>query len=249
MIYSKTTDLSITAVDPAASLTLMSADIERITTGWQTMHEIWANVLEVGLAIYLLQRQLGTACAIPIAVSIGVLRPLYPLLSLTCVRFPVSLGGSLAATSLVMSRQAMWLEAIERRINATTAMLGAMKSVKMCGLTEILSSNLHGLRLEEIQISRKFRRLLIWNLAFGEWNMKWCTNHGVRADSRGSLLQSRRRACFDLRCLFGYCPKHRRNYPRYHESLYLFIAFRLANRSTGDADYVNCHLCRVHRVI
>ncbi|KAI9709499.1 MAG: hypothetical protein M1820_003259 [Bogoriella megaspora] len=65
-----------------------------------------------------------------------------------------------------MSRQAMWLEAIERRINATTAMLGAMKSVKMCGLTETLSSNLHNLRLEEIRISKKFRRLLIWNLGF-----------------------------------------------------------------------------------
>ncbi|KAI9691603.1 MAG: hypothetical protein M1822_007674 [Bathelium mastoideum] len=138
----------MTAVDPAASLTLMSADIERITTGWQTMHEIWANIIEAALAIYLLERQLGVACVLPLAVAIA------------------SLVGSLVATSLVMSRQAMWLEAIERRINATTAMLGAMKSVKMCGLTETLSSNLQELRLEEIRISKKFRKLLIWNLGF-----------------------------------------------------------------------------------
>lgn len=72
MIYSKMTNLSVTAVDPAASLTLMSADIERIVTGWQTMHEIWANIVEVALAIYLLERQLGAACAIPLAVAIGV---------------------------------------------------------------------------------------------------------------------------------------------------------------------------------
>ena len=72
MIYSKMTNLSVTAVDPAASLTLMSADIERIVTGWQTMHEIWANVIEVALAIYLLERQLGAACAIPLAVAIGM---------------------------------------------------------------------------------------------------------------------------------------------------------------------------------
>lgn len=71
MLYNKATDLSITAVDPAASLTLMSADIEQITTGMQTMHEIWANVFEVVLAIYLLQRQLGVACAIPIGVAIS----------------------------------------------------------------------------------------------------------------------------------------------------------------------------------
>lgn len=71
MLYSKTADLSITAADPASSMILMSADIERITTGWQTMHELWANVIEVGLAIYLLERQLGPACAVPIAVAIS----------------------------------------------------------------------------------------------------------------------------------------------------------------------------------
>ena len=67
-----------------------------------------------------------------------------------------------------MSRQALWLEAMERRITATTAMLGAMKGVKMCGLTDVLRSNLQGLRMEEIRISKKFRSLLVWNLAFGE---------------------------------------------------------------------------------
>jgi ATP-binding cassette, subfamily C (CFTR/MRP), member 1 len=75
MLYSKTADLSVTAVDPAASVVLMSADIERITTGWQTIHEIWANVIEIGLAIYLLERQLGVACAIPVAVSVGECLP------------------------------------------------------------------------------------------------------------------------------------------------------------------------------
>lgn len=70
MLYNKTGDLSASAVNPTASLTLMSADIEQITNGWQTMHEIWANTLEVALAIYLLQRQLGVACAVPIVVAI-----------------------------------------------------------------------------------------------------------------------------------------------------------------------------------
>lgn len=70
MLYKKTTDLSMTAVDPVASLTLMSADIERITVGWQYMHEIWANMIEIGVAIYLLYRQLGAACAVPVAVAI-----------------------------------------------------------------------------------------------------------------------------------------------------------------------------------
>lgn len=70
MMFAKTSTLKANAVDPATSLTLMSADIERITNGWQTMHEIWANLVEVTIAIYLLERQLGAACAIPLAVAI-----------------------------------------------------------------------------------------------------------------------------------------------------------------------------------
>ena len=71
MLYLKATNLSSTAVDPAASLTLMSADIERISNGWQTMNEIWANLVEIGVAVYLLERQLGIACLIPVATAIG----------------------------------------------------------------------------------------------------------------------------------------------------------------------------------
>ena len=70
-LLAKTSTLKADDVDPAASLTLMSADIERITNGWQTMHEIWAGMIEVALAIYLLARQLGVACVIPLGVAIG----------------------------------------------------------------------------------------------------------------------------------------------------------------------------------
>ncbi|KAF2475450.1 canalicular multispecific organic anion transporter 1 [Lindgomyces ingoldianus] len=149
MLYKKAMDIDLAAAaDPASSLTLMSADVERIVQGMQTAHEIWANFLEVGLAIYLLERQLGAACAIPIAVAV------------------VSLVGSLGATSLVMQRQALWLEAIERRIAATSAMLGSMKGVKMCGLTDILRDDLQHLRVDELEISKKFRKLLIWTMGF-----------------------------------------------------------------------------------
>src|SRR2546423_10302597 len=76
--------------------------------------------------------------------------------------------GSIVATNLVMSRQTMWLEAIERRISATTEMLGTMKGVKMCGMTETLAANIQALRVEELRISKKFRKLLIWNMGFSK---------------------------------------------------------------------------------
>lgn len=79
VIYRKTGTLSLKDVDPAASMTLMSADMERIVQGWQTMHEIWANAIEVGVAIYLLERQLGVACVVPVAVCICRKIPQTPL--------------------------------------------------------------------------------------------------------------------------------------------------------------------------
>ncbi|KAL1981958.1 hypothetical protein VTN96DRAFT_1970 [Rasamsonia emersonii] len=149
MLTRKTTHLSARDIDPAASLTLMSADIEQIVQGWQTMHEIWANLAEIAVGIVLLEGQLGVSCVVPIGVSL------------------VSLVGSIIVLGFVVSRQSLWLEAIERRISSTTAMLGSMKGIKMTGLKDILLKSLHGLRIEELTISKRFRRILIWNMAFG----------------------------------------------------------------------------------
>ena len=100
--------------------------------------------------MYLLQQQLGAACAIPIGIAV------------------LSLLGSIAATSMVMQRQALWLEGIERRSAATSAMLSSMKGVKMGGLTEVLREDLHKLRIDELNISKRFRKLLIWTMGFSK---------------------------------------------------------------------------------
>ncbi|RGP71223.1 multidrug resistance [Fusarium longipes] len=146
MLYNKATHISITATNPTAALTLMSADIERIDTGWRTAHDVWANLIEIVIAVYLLGRQLGLACLIPVGAAI------------------FSIIGSVVAVSFVMARQAMWLEAIERRISVTSQVLGSMKAVKMCGLSQLLGTHIQAMREEELHISGKFRRLLIWNM-------------------------------------------------------------------------------------
>ncbi|EAW07798.1 putative ABC multidrug transporter [Aspergillus clavatus NRRL 1] len=147
MIYNKASRLSVKDADPAASLTLMSADVERIVQGWQTIHDIWGNAAEIALAIYLLETQLGVACAVPVGVAV------------------VALFGCMIALAFVMARQALWLEAIERRISSTASMLGSMKGVKMLGLKSSIMASVHGLRLDELSISKKFRKLLVWNMA------------------------------------------------------------------------------------
>ena len=76
--------------------------------------------------------------------------------------------GSIFAMNFIMSRQAMWLEAIEKRISATSAMLASMKGVKMCGLKDTLLVSLQKLRVDELRVSKKFRKLIIWNMVFGK---------------------------------------------------------------------------------
>ncbi|KAJ5366510.1 hypothetical protein N7541_000451 [Penicillium brevicompactum] len=149
MLYKKATCLTLSDADPANSMTLMSADVERITQGWSTLHEIWANSVEIALAIYLLERQLGISCIVPVCVAL------------------FALVGSLVGMSFVVAHQAKWLEAIEKRISSTSGMLGSIKGVKMLGLQDSFMKFVHGLRLSELDISRKFRTLLVYNMGFG----------------------------------------------------------------------------------
>ena len=71
-IYRKTTEISITALDNSAAVTLMSTDVERIVNGLRMIHEFWANIIQVGIASWLLQRELGVAFVAPIVLSIGM---------------------------------------------------------------------------------------------------------------------------------------------------------------------------------
>ncbi|KAF2155055.1 ABC transporter [Myriangium duriaei CBS 260.36] len=137
-IYRKTTTSDTTAWGEAKSVTLMGTDAERLVRGMQDMHELWANVIQVGLATWLLKVELGVACAGPLAVT------------------AVSLGMTLAVASLTTKRQMAWMKAIEKRIGTTTAMLGSIKSIKMTGITSKISSTIHQLRLDEIKAARSF---------------------------------------------------------------------------------------------
>lgn len=93
LIYAKTMDLSITALDESVAVTLMASDtgqclprqysahiylqattypeiLETICLAFASIHEIWAVPVELGIALWLLERQLGLAFLAPTAVAI-----------------------------------------------------------------------------------------------------------------------------------------------------------------------------------
>lgn len=59
LIYKKT--LCLPVYTDAAPITLMSTDIDGITAGFRMLHDIWASILELGIGIYLLYKEVGPA--------------------------------------------------------------------------------------------------------------------------------------------------------------------------------------------
>lgn len=70
-IYQKAIKLSLTSEDRVSSVTLMSTDVARIVRGLYEVHELWASVIQIGVASYLIDLQLGTAFIGPLAVALG----------------------------------------------------------------------------------------------------------------------------------------------------------------------------------
>jgi hypothetical protein len=56
MLYNKATDVALTDVDAASSITLMSADVERIVSGMETAHEVRVDpILMFGTTHHILE--------------------------------------------------------------------------------------------------------------------------------------------------------------------------------------------------
>jgi ATP-binding cassette, subfamily C (CFTR/MRP), member 1 len=73
LIYQKSLRLNLISpsVSPTAALTLVGTDCETIIQGIVQLHELWGGLLEIGIGIYLLYRELGAACAMPVALAAG----------------------------------------------------------------------------------------------------------------------------------------------------------------------------------
>jgi hypothetical protein len=69
MIYSKLLNVKANAVAHSTAFTLMTTDVEKIVeTFWRLILEPWPCILQIGICGYLLYRQLGSVCCVPILV-------------------------------------------------------------------------------------------------------------------------------------------------------------------------------------
>ncbi|KAF1843510.1 ABC transporter-like protein [Cucurbitaria berberidis CBS 394.84] len=149
LIFQRTLQLSTSATDERASVTLMSTDIERISSGLVYVHDAWGCVLEVALALGLLWIELGFAAIVPVILASGC------TLTITFVAKGTGI------------RQKTWVEAIQQRVAITSGILKGIKTIKMTGLSEEVSDSLRELRRGEIRASKRMRQLQIFVLGVG----------------------------------------------------------------------------------
>jgi ATP-binding cassette subfamily C (CFTR/MRP) protein 1 len=129
-----------------ASLTLISTDMQQISMGLQRFHDLWANAIQVAIASYLLEKQVGIACVFPIVIVV-------------CCAL-----ASTSTSSWSKVRQNQWMKKVELRISATSSLLSALKEIKMRGLPPAGSSRIQGLRMAELHSANRFRRTIVWSL-------------------------------------------------------------------------------------
>lgn len=140
-IYRKTANvLHVGGGDPAA-VTLMGADVERVYTGFRLMHEIWANTIQISLALWLLQRQLGLAFLAPLAVVFFGF----------CISFVLSRRA--------VPYQAAWMARVQARTGVTSNVLSHIKDLRVSGMTTPATTLVKHEREAEIQVGARSRLL------------------------------------------------------------------------------------------
>jgi ABC-type bacteriocin/lantibiotic exporter with double-glycine peptidase domain len=148
-IFQKATKVRMGFDNDSAALTLMSTDMERINVGLRPVHDIWASIIQVALASWMLYNQLGVVFVAPMGVvalcSIG----LVILMNFT--------GDS----------QRGWMAGVQKRVGLTATVIANMKNLKISGLSDAVGDFVQKLRVEELAAGTRFRRIYIVAALFG----------------------------------------------------------------------------------
>lgn len=128
----------------SASLTLMSADIDRIAAALPALNEVWSQTIEVIIGLTLLSLQLRWVSVVPIVLVI------------------IAFLGGAQVTKTIGNKQKIWVDAVEARVSFTSSILASMRNIKMLGLCDIIESRLQQYRIDETLRMAAFRWSMLW---------------------------------------------------------------------------------------
>ncbi|OLN88034.1 Multidrug resistance-associated protein 7 [Colletotrichum chlorophyti] len=138
LIFRMSLELDAATASEGNAVTLMSTDIDSIASGVRDLHEIWASVLELCVAVHPLNLEIGPACFVVIIPAV--------VCSFITER----------ATDGIGPARMQWNEGVQNRVSMTSSMLAQIKGIKMMGLTDCLSSVLQDLRVSELELSKSW---------------------------------------------------------------------------------------------
>ncbi|KAF7194977.1 ABC multidrug transporter B [Pseudocercospora fuligena] len=148
-VYSKALRLESGKLADGAALTLVTADVMRICFALQQVDHVFAAPVEIGVAMFLLERQIGVVCIAPTAFTIAVAA--------------ISFWNS----NIGVPMQKSWLSAVSERVAYTSSVLGSPKGFKMLGLTNYFIDKIQGLRVKELAEYAEYRKYVTWRNVFG----------------------------------------------------------------------------------
>ncbi|EEU41992.1 uncharacterized protein NECHADRAFT_50921 [Fusarium vanettenii 77-13-4] len=143
LIFQKTLKLRTASIKDSAPVTLMTTDVDVIVAAGASIHDMWANLVELPIGIYLLYRQVGSP-------SLLVLVPTVITTILSGIISPAMDPATVK-----------WNAAVQKRVGETSSMLSQMKGIKMIGLSDFFHALVQGLRVHELKVSARARWLLV----------------------------------------------------------------------------------------
>ncbi|KAF8205875.1 hypothetical protein K438DRAFT_1963648 [Mycena galopus ATCC 62051] len=140
-LYAKTlrlTSMAARELGQGAATTYMSVDVEKVTSGFETLQELWAAVVIIMVACTMLWYKAGYVMFAPLL-------------------FVVTLISTTSSISrFVGAAQKAWLKAIDVRIKLLTSVLGQLLPIKLGAYEGPLSEKINALRKVETQALGKF---------------------------------------------------------------------------------------------
>ncbi|TWU71096.1 hypothetical protein ED733_000130 [Metarhizium rileyi] len=149
LVFNETIKLSAYSTAGSGTLTLITSDVDRICGAFENLHEIWANVVELGIAIWLLELELGLGCLGPVA---------------TVIMCSIATGQIARLTGPAMKN---WNAAIQERVSTTSTILASIKETKMLGMGGYWTAAIQRLRVNELNFSKRSRTLMMYMNVLG----------------------------------------------------------------------------------
>ncbi|GMF80879.1 unnamed protein product [Aspergillus oryzae] len=116
IIYDQTLGLRPEDLSDTAAITMMGTDVERIESSLRALHEAWASILEVAIAIWLLSRQIWIACLIPLIIAV------------------VSVIAMIPISTKTGEAQKQWIDRVQKRLSVVSGTLNDIKGLLLANV-------------------------------------------------------------------------------------------------------------------